>query len=78
MININVSVKSITCAYKILVGKDSTCICENSRYLKIILDNSVIVCDKIIKVTDRVSTNMESTVSKNFDNNKDIKWIAIF
>ena len=78
MININVNVKCITWTYKILVGKDSTCICENRRYLKIILDSSVIVYDKIIKVTDRVSTNMESTVSNNSDNNKDIKWIAIF
>ena len=31
----------------------STCICENSKYLKSIADSSVIECDGIITVMDR-------------------------
>ena len=30
----------------------STCICENSRYLKSIVDDSVVVCNEIINVGD--------------------------
>ena len=54
MINVNVSVKKChTCK------KDpSTCICENSSYLKSIVDDSVIVCDEIISVINGVVTSM--------------------
>ena len=48
----------------------STCICENNAYFKSIVDNSVIVCDEIINVTDSVSTNVMSTVSINADDKK--------
>ena len=41
---------------------------ENGRYLKSIIDNSVIVCDKIIYATDSVSTNMTNTISTNVTN----------
>ena len=44
----------------------STSICENSKYLKSIVDNSVVVCDKIISVTDSVSTDVTNTMSTNF------------
>ena len=80
MINVNVSVKKChTCK------KDpSTCICENSSYLKSIVDDSVIVCDEIISVingvvtsmrrptnaTSTVQTNVTSTVSTNSDDEK--------
>ena len=40
-----------------------TCISEKSSYFKCIVDNSVIVCNEIINVTDRVSTNMENTMA---------------
>ena len=40
-----------------------TCISEESSYFKCIVDNSVIVCNEIINVTDRVSTNMENTMA---------------
>ena len=33
----------------------STCICENSMYLKTNVDDSVIASDEIINVTDSVS-----------------------
>ena len=39
-----------------------TCICENGKYLGIIIDNSVIVCDDI---TDSVSTNVTRTMLTN-------------
>ena len=41
------------------------CFCENSRHLKIILDDSVIACDEIINVAHIVSTNVTNTVSTN-------------
>ena len=36
----------------------STCICEDSKYLKSIADTPVIMCDKIISVMDIVSTKI--------------------
>ena len=35
-------------------GNPSACICENSKYLKIIADISVITCDETISVLDIV------------------------
>ena len=54
------------------IWNPSTCICENSRYLK------SIVCDEIINVTDggltnvtnTIPTNVTSTVSINSDDKK--------
>ena len=46
----------------------SISICENSRYLKNIFDDSVNVCNKIINVTDSVSRNGPNTVSTNVKN----------
>ena len=43
----------------------STCICENSRYLKSIVDTLVIVCDEIINSMDSVSTNVTKTIPTN-------------
>ena len=40
----------------------STCICEISRYLKSIVDESVIVCDEIINVTDSASKIVTNTI----------------
>ena len=42
----------------------NTCICENSKYLKSIVENSVI-CDEIVSVTDSVSTNETNMISTN-------------
>ena len=42
----------------------STCICEN-RYLKSIVDESIIVLDKIISVTDSISINVTNTIPAN-------------
>ena len=43
----------------------STCICENGKYLKSIVDDSKIGCDEIIYIMDTVSTNVTSTKSAN-------------
>ena len=43
----------------------SSCICENSGYLKNLADNSVLRCNEIVSVTDSVSTNVTSTISIN-------------
>ena len=43
----------------------NTCICENSKYLKSIVENSVIICDEIVIVTDSVSTNVTNMISTN-------------
>ena len=52
------SVKSIAHAKKDYSWNPSTCICENRRYSKSIVDNSVIVCDEILNILDSVSANI--------------------
>ena len=46
----------------------STCICQNSRYLKVIVDDSVTVCDEIINFTDSISKNVKNTILTNVMN----------
>ena len=43
----------------------STCICENSKYLKTIPDSSVIDCDERMSVMNIVSTKMTNTIATN-------------
>ena len=43
----------------------STCIFENSKYLKSIADTSVTECDEIITVMDIVSTKKTNTITTN-------------
>ena len=38
-------------------------ICETGKYLKSIIDSSVILCDEILNTTDSVSTNVTKTIS---------------
>ena len=80
MLNVIVSVKSIACA-NVEVRR------KNSRYLKSIVDDSAIVCDEIISVTDSASTSVTNTISTNVTSTKsinsddekvDVKWIVIF
>ena len=55
-----------------------TCICENSKYLKSIANDSVIACNDVeifidsvsIKMTHTAPTNVTSTASINSDNKK--------
>ena len=57
IINVNVSAKSV---WKYTCNR-STCICEISRYLKSIFDDSGIICNEVIRVADSVSTNVTNT-----------------
>ena len=43
----------------------STCICQNSKYLKSTADTSVIACDNILFCLDIVSTKMTITIARN-------------
>ena len=43
----------------------STCISKNSKYLKSIVDTSVIECDEIITVLNIVSTKLTNTIATN-------------
>ena len=43
----------------------STCICENSKYLKRVVDTSVTECDEVITVMDNVSTKKTNTLATN-------------
>ena len=61
MINSNVSIKCIVLVKKDYSWNPSTCICESSKYLKSIVDDSVTVCDEIINVTESVSRNVTIT-----------------
>ena len=58
MKDVKVSVESIVCA--------------KNRYLKSIVDNSVIVCNEIVSITDSVSTNVISSVPANVTSNVSI------
>ena len=64
MINENVISKGIIPAKKDFNWNISTCIWQNSRYLKSILNDSTFVCDEIINVTESVSTNVTITKSR--------------
>ena len=46
-------------------GSPSSCSCENNRYLEGIVDDPIIVCDKIISVWESASTNVTNTVPAN-------------
>ena len=51
------SVKNIIHVKKIMFGVPSTCNCENGKYLASIMDDSAIMCDKIIAETVPTSFN---------------------
>ena len=63
----NVRVKSMASTKRIMIVI-LACIYKNSRYLKSISDDSVIVCDGIINVTDSVSKNVTSTIPTSVTN----------
>ena len=56
-------VKIIVNAKKDYSWNPSTCICENSKYLKGIADTSVTECDEIIIAMDIVSTKKANTIA---------------
>ena len=66
--HVNVNVKIILCE-KDCSWNHCACICENSKYLKIISDDSKIVRDEIISGMDIVSTKMTNTIATNVTKN---------
>ena len=85
MIHVSVSVRSITHVKKIIVvilghfflGGEG----GNSRYLKNIVDDWVIVCNKMTNDADSISTNMTYTIPVNVTNTvsinsnyKEVAW----
>ena len=63
MINANVVMKRM--CKKDYSWNPSILVCENNRYLNSFADNSIIACDKIINITDSLSTNVTSIISAN-------------
>ena len=52
----------------------STCICENSHYLKSFADTSLTECDEIITFMDNVSTKKTNTIGKNVTSTASINF----
>ena len=52
----------------------STCICENSKYLKGVADTSVIKCDEIVIFMDNLTTKKTNTIAKNIKRTASINW----
>ena len=65
------NVKIIVSAKKDYSWNPSTCICESSKYVKIISDHSKCSCEEIISVMDIVSTKMTRTIATNLSINSD-------
>ena len=66
--------------YRTCKNDYSTCICESSRYLKGIDDDSVIVCYEVINISDNASTNDANAITTNvkrfFSINSDDKKVT--
>ena len=50
-----------------------TGICEDSKYLKIIFYNKLIVCNKIVSVSHSVSTNVTTSILSNLTSTVSVK-----
>ena len=70
--HVNVNVKIIVHAKKDYSWNPNTCICENSKYLKSIIDTTVTECDEIIIVMYNVSTKTTNTIATNFQSTASI------
>ena len=66
-INVDVSVKI---KKRIVSAKPGTFACETRKYLRSIIDDSVVTCNDTINAADIVSTNVTSDISKNSYNKK--------
>ena len=75
MINVSVNAKSVTHAKKDS-WDPSTFIFENSRCLKTIVDDSVIVDNEIINIKNIVSTKVINTISTNVTSTVSITYVA--
>ena len=52
----------------------SACTCENSKYLKIVIDTSVITCDEIKSVTDIITTKITNAIAINVKSTSSIHY----
>ena len=67
MINVDVNVKTSYIWKRVYVQNPSACICENGKYFRNIMDDSVITCDEVIVQ----SYNEEiKTIPTNFNEKK--------
>ena len=55
----------------------ATCICMNGKYLRSIIDNSVIMCDEIISTVRNVPTTVTSNLSIDFKTDSYILYIIL-
>ena len=58
---INIGAKKHDVCEESSTWNPSTCTCENGKYLKSIIDDSVITCDEIIEAKKTVPTKSAST-----------------
>ena len=72
--HVNVNIKNYHKRKKYYCWNSSTCICENSKYSKIIADISVIECDETITVMDIVSTKITNTIATNVTSTDSINF----
>ena len=61
--HVNVNVKIIASAKKIIYWNPSTCICENSKYFKSVSDTSMTDCDEIIIIMDAIAIKKTNTIA---------------
>ena len=73
--HVNMNVKIIVSAKKIISWNPSTCICKNDNYLESTANTSLIECDEIISVVDIVSTKITNTIATNVSIHSDSKKV---
>ena len=62
-VNVNIIIKNYHTYKKDYSWNPSTCICENSKYLKSVADTLVAKCYEIVIVIDIASTNKKSVTT---------------
>ena len=62
-VNVKIIIKNYHTYKKDYSCNPSTCICENSKYLKSVADTLVAKCDEIVIVIDITSTNKKSVTT---------------
>ena len=67
-------VKNIISIKKIIVGIQ--CICENSKYLKSVVDTSMTKSDEIVIVLNNWSTKKANTITADITSTALINWYA--
>ena len=71
--HVNVNEQNITIE-KHYSWNPSICICENSKYLKSVVDTSVTKCDTIVIVLNNLSTKKTKSITTNVTSTALINW----